>query len=88
MSRPRTLLLDEPSLGLAPLLVKAIFATLEEINKTGVTILLVEQNARAALRLAHRGYVMELGRILLEGRAEDLASNAEIQSAYLGGKAS
>ncbi len=88
MSRPRILLLDEPSLGLAPLLVKAIFATLEEINKTGVTILLVEQNARAALRLAHRGYVMELGRIVLEGRAEDLASNAEVQSAYLGGKAS
>ena len=86
MSRPRILLLDEPSLGLAPLLVKAIFATLEEINRAGVTILLVEQNARAALRLAHRGYVMELGRIVLEGPAEDLASNAEVQSAYLGGK--
>jgi branched-chain amino acid transport system ATP-binding protein len=85
MSSPRILLLDEPSLGLAPLLVKAIFTTLQEINRAGVTILLVEQNARAALRLAHRGYVMELGKIVLEGTARDLASNSEVQSAYLGG---
>jgi branched-chain amino acid transport system ATP-binding protein len=88
MSSPKILLLDEPSLGLAPLLVKAIFTTLQEINGAGVTILLVEQNARAALRLAHRGYVMELGRIVLEGTAQDLASNTEVQSAYLGGAAS
>jgi branched-chain amino acid transport system ATP-binding protein len=85
MSSPRILLLDEPSLGLAPLLVKAIFTTLQEINRAGVTILLVEQNARAALRLAHRGYVMELGKIVLEGTAQDLSSNSEVQSAYLGG---
>ncbi|MCU0589163.1 MAG: ABC transporter ATP-binding protein [Syntrophobacteraceae bacterium] len=84
MSSPRVLLLDEPSLGLAPLLVKAIFKTLEEINRAGVTILLVEQNARAALRLAHRGYVMEVGQIVLQGPAQELASNPEIQSAYLG----
>lgn len=88
MSRPRILLLDEPSLGLAPLLVKTIFTTLQEINAAGVTILLVEQNARAALRLAHRGYVMELGKIVLEDFSQALASNTEVQAAYLGGTAS
>jgi branched-chain amino acid transport system ATP-binding protein len=88
MSRPRVLLLDEPSLGLAPLLVKAIFTTLQEINRAGVSILLVEQNARAALRLAHRGYVMELGRIVLHDTAPALAANTEVQAAYLGGTAS
>jgi branched-chain amino acid transport system ATP-binding protein len=87
MSRPRLLLLDEPSLGLAPLLVKAIFQTLREINASGVTILLVEQNARAALKLAHRGYVMELGRIVLEDSAARLLANPDVQGAYLGGKA-
>jgi len=85
MSHPRILLLDEPSLGLAPLLVKAIFQTLREINTSGVTIVLVEQNARAALKLAHRGYVMELGRIVLEDSAASLLTNPEVQSAYLGG---
>ncbi len=86
MGRPKVLLLDEPSLGLAPLLVKAIFQTIREINKTGVTVVLVEQNARAALKLANRGYVMELGRIVLEDSAGALLSNPEVQSAYLGGK--
>jgi len=85
MSRPKILLLDEPSLGLAPLLVKTIFDTLKEINASGVTIVLVEQNARAALKLAHRAYVLEVGRIVLEGNASDIASNPEMQSAYLGG---
>ena len=87
MAKPRVLLLDEPSLGLAPLLVKAIFQTLREINAaTGVTVVLVEQNARAALKLAHRGYVMEVGRIVLEGPASTLASDPKVQTAYLGGK--
>ena len=85
MNKPRILLLDEPSLGLAPLLVKAIFQTLDEVNQAGVTILLVEQNARAALKLAHRGYVMEVGRIVLEDTAEALLANPEVQNAYLGG---
>jgi branched-chain amino acid transport system ATP-binding protein len=85
MNQPRILLLDEPSLGLAPLLVKAIFQTLKQINESGVTILLVEQNARAALKLAHRGYVMEVGRIVLEDTAEALLANQEVQNAYLGG---
>ena len=85
MNQPRILLLDEPSLGLAPLLVKAIFQTLKQINESGVTILLVEQNARAALKVAHRGYVMEVGRIVLEDRAEALLANPEVQNAYLGG---
>jgi branched-chain amino acid transport system ATP-binding protein len=88
MSRPKILLLDEPSLGLAPLLVKAIFTTIKEINAAGVTILIVEQNARAALRLAHRGYVMELGKIVLEDTSQTLASNTEVQAAYLGGASS
>uniref|UniRef100_A0A832A3H8 ABC transporter ATP-binding protein n=1 Tax=Desulfacinum infernum TaxID=35837 RepID=A0A832A3H8_9BACT len=85
MSRPRILLLDEPSLGLAPLLVKTIFQTLREINASGVTIVLVEQNARAALKLAHRGYVMEVGRIVLEDTAQALLTNPDVQKAYLGG---
>ena len=85
MSRPRLLLLDEPGLGLAPLLVKAIFQTIREINRAGVTVVLVEQNARAALRLAHRGYVLELGRVALEGRARDLLADPQVQGAYLGG---
>jgi branched-chain amino acid transport system ATP-binding protein len=85
MSRPRILLLDEPSLGLAPLLVKTIFQTLREINATGVTIVLVEQNARVALKLAHRGYVLETGRIVLEDSASALLANPEVQRAYLGG---
>jgi branched-chain amino acid transport system ATP-binding protein len=84
MSQPKILLLDEPSLGLAPLLVKTIFQTLREINGAGVTIVLVEQNARAALKLAHRGYVIELGNIVLEGPSEDLMANPDVQAAYLG----
>jgi branched-chain amino acid transport system ATP-binding protein len=86
MSRPKILLLDEPSLGLAPLLVKTIFETLRAINSSGVTVVLVEQNARAALKLAHRAYVLELGRIALEGAASEIASNPEVQAAYLGGR--
>jgi branched-chain amino acid transport system ATP-binding protein len=86
MAHPKILLLDEPSLGLAPLLVKTIFSSLEKINQSGVTMVLVEQNARAALKLAHRGYVLEVGRIVLEDSAQDLLANPEVQEAYLGGK--
>ena len=86
MSSPRLLLLDEPSLGLAPILVKSIFETIRKINKHGLTVILVEQNARAALKLADRGYVMEVGNIVLADDAKSLLSNPEIQSAYLGGK--
>ena len=85
MSDPKVLLLDEPSLGLAPLLVKAIFQTIQEINAAGVTVVLVEQNAKAALRLAHRGYVLEVGNITLSGAADDLLTNPEVLDAYLGG---
>jgi branched-chain amino acid transport system ATP-binding protein len=85
MARPRILLLDEPSLGLAPLLVQTIFQTIREINRAGLTVLLVEQNARAALKLAHRGYVMELGRIVLMDSAPNLLANPDVQKAYLGG---
>jgi branched-chain amino acid transport system ATP-binding protein len=84
MARPRVLLLDEPSLGLAPLLVREIFRKIESINRDGTTILLVEQNAHLALRIAHRGYVLETGRIVLEGAAADLAGNEEVRKAYLG----
>lgn len=86
MSNPRLLLLDEPSLGLAPILVKSIFETIRKINKHGLTVILVEQNARAALKLADRGYVMEVGNIVLADDAKTLLTNPEIQSAYLGGK--
>lgn len=86
MANPRILLLDEPSLGLAPILVKSIFDTVRTINKHGVTVVLVEQNARAALKLANRGYVMEVGNVVLEDKASSLLSNPEIQNAYLGGK--
>ncbi|WP_031385936.1 ABC transporter ATP-binding protein [Desulfonatronum thiodismutans] len=85
MANPKILLLDEPSLGLAPILVKSIFATVREINKSGVTIVLVEQNARLALKLADRGYVLELGKIVLEDSANALLANPEVQNAYLGG---
>ncbi len=84
MARPRLLLLDEPSLGLAPLMVKLIFEILRKINEEGTTIFLVEQNAHMALRLAHRGYVMENGRITLEGPAAELLANDEVRRAYLG----
>jgi branched-chain amino acid transport system ATP-binding protein len=85
MARPRLLLLDEPSLGLAPMLVNRIFAVISRLKETGVTILLVEQNARKALEIADRAYVMETGRIILAGDAHALAQNPEIEKAYLGG---
>jgi branched-chain amino acid transport system ATP-binding protein len=84
MARPRLLLLDEPSLGLAPRLVRLIFETIREINARGVTVLLVEQNARAALRLSHRGYVLETGRVAMSGRAADLLADERVRKAYLG----
>jgi branched-chain amino acid transport system ATP-binding protein len=85
MSNPKLLLLDEPSLGLAPAMVAAVFHVIDEIRRQGVTVLIVEQNAALALRMADRGYVMENGRIALEGRARDLLANAEVRRAYLGG---
>jgi branched-chain amino acid transport system ATP-binding protein len=85
MAKPRLLLLDEPSLGLAPMLVNRIFAVISRLKETGVTILLVEQNARKALEIADRAYVMETGRVILEGDAGELAANPEIEKAYLGG---
>jgi branched-chain amino acid transport system ATP-binding protein len=86
MSRPRLLLLDEPSLGLAPLVVKQIFEVIREINRTqGVTVLLVEQNAYHALQLAHRGYVMQTGKIVLTGTGAELLANSEVRAAYLDG---
>jgi branched-chain amino acid transport system ATP-binding protein len=84
MARPRLLLLDEPSMGLAPVLVEQIFATIGSINRQGTTILLVEQNAAMALSIAHRGYVLETGSIVLSGTAGQLAENAEVRRAYLG----
>ena len=85
MSRPRVLLLDEPSLGLSPILVRAILDTASTINQSGVTVVLVEQNARAALKIATRGYVMELGRIVMENTAQNLLNDPEVQNTYLGG---
>ncbi|HID87702.1 MAG TPA: ABC transporter ATP-binding protein, partial [Anaerolineae bacterium] len=84
MARPKLLMLDEPSLGLAPMLVRAIFETIQEINEQGTTILLVEQNARMALKLAHRGYVLEVGEIVLSGTAEELMRDERVKKAYLG----
>ena len=84
MSRPSLLLLDEPSMGLAPILVEAIFAIIEQINSQGTSILLVEQNAAMALSVAHRGYVLETGEVALSGSAQDLLQNPEVQAAYLG----
>ncbi len=85
MSRPRLLLLDEPSMGLAPLLIREIFNIIVDINKTGTTVLLVEQNANMALSIAHRAYVLETGRIALSGGAKELAASEEVRKAYLGG---
>jgi branched-chain amino acid transport system ATP-binding protein len=85
MARPRLLLLDEPSMGLAPILVKTIFKIIEEINKTGTTILLVEQNANMALSIANRAYVIETGKIVASGTAEELNQSDQIRNAYLGG---
>lgn len=84
MSRPKLLLLDEPSMGLAPLMVQKIFETIREISRQGVTILLVEQNAKLALEVSHRGYVMESGEITLADEAKALAANPEVRRAYLG----
>jgi branched-chain amino acid transport system ATP-binding protein len=84
MSRPKLLLLDEPSLGLAPIMVAKIFRTIVEINREGVTVLLVEQNAKAALKLSHRGYVIESGSITLRGPSGDLLGNEKVRHAYLG----
>ncbi|MEA4892125.1 MAG: ABC transporter ATP-binding protein [Peptococcaceae bacterium] len=85
MSNPRMLLLDEPSMGLAPLLVKEIFSIIRELNKAGITILLVEQNANMALSIADYAYVLETGKIALEGPAKELAASEEVRKAYLGG---
>jgi branched-chain amino acid transport system ATP-binding protein len=85
MARPQMLLLDEPSLGIGPILVKAIFATIVEINRElGMTILLVEQNAHLALKIAHYGYVLETGYVILEGAASDISQNEQVRKAYLG----
>ena len=84
MLGPRLLLLDEPSMGLAPVLVEQIFEAILDINRHGTTILLVEQNAAMALAIAHRGYVLETGRVVLAGTAEELADNADVRRAYLG----
>lgn len=85
MAKPRLLLMDEPSMGLAPILVEEIFETIQEINQQGVTILLVEQNAHMALSVAHRGYVLETGMIQLEGTSHELRENPQVREAYLGG---
>ncbi len=84
MARPKLVMLDEPSMGLAPLVVKDIFAIVKRISAEGTTVLLVEQNARSALRIATRGYVLETGRIVLQGTAEELLANRDVQRAYLG----
>jgi branched-chain amino acid transport system ATP-binding protein len=84
MSRPKLLMLDEPSMGLAPVIVNKVFSIIREINKTGVTILLIEQNARAALGVAQRGYVLETGSVILEDQTENLLNNAKVKQCYLG----
>lgn len=84
MADPDLLLLDEPSLGLAPFLIKEIFRIIKEINSSGTTILLVEQNAKLALQIATKGYVMEKGRIVLQGAAKELLTNKEVRKIYLG----
>jgi branched-chain amino acid transport system ATP-binding protein len=85
MSKPTLLLLDEPSMGLSPILVEEIFNIILEINKQGTSILLVEQNAQMALSVSHRGYVLETGRIVLQGKSDDLLHNPQVMEAYLGG---
>ena len=86
MSRPKLLMMDEPSLGLAPLIVQQIFDIIKEINKAGVTILLIEQNANMALKIADKAYVLETGSIVLEGSGEELLQNESVREAYLGKK--
>ena len=85
MGRPKLLLLDEPSLGLAPMIIDLLFDAVLAINKTGVGILLVEQNAALALEVSHRAYVIETGRVILEGPAKGLLADARVREAYLGG---
>ena len=84
MAKPRLIMMDEPSMGLAPLIVKDIFGIVRRLRDEGNTVLLVEQNAKAALGIADRGYVIETGRIILQGPSEDLLANREVQRAYLG----
>lgn len=84
MARPRVLLLDEPSLGLAPIIIREIFRELKRVNEQGVSILLVEQNARQALLLSNRAYVLQTGRLLKEGLSKDLLEDKDIKAAYLG----
>jgi len=84
MSKPKLLMMDEPSLGLAPIIIKNIFEIIKEINRSGVNILLIEQNAKAALEISHYGYVMETGTIVLEGPGKELLKNDEVRKAYLG----
>jgi len=84
MARPKLLVLDEPSMGLAPLMVEKILDTLVLLKQNGLTILLVEQNAHAALQIADRGYVLETGKVVLDGKASDLLEDAEVKRAYLG----
>ena len=85
MARPKLLMLDEPSLGLAPIIVQQLFGVIREIRKQGMTILLVEQNANMALSVADRGYVLETGHLIVEGRPDELLDNEEVRAAYLGG---
>ena len=85
MSRPKLMMLDEPSMGLAPILVEQIFEIIQELNKAGTTILLVEQNAQMALSIATRGYVLETGKIVLHASADELLVNDDVRKAYLGG---
>ena len=85
MGKPKMILMDEPSMGLSPLLVKEIFAIIREVNKQGITILLVEQNAKMALEIANRAYVLETGSIVMSGDAHELANNDQVRKAYLGG---
>jgi branched-chain amino acid transport system ATP-binding protein len=86
MAKPRLLLLDEPSLGLAPVIVQKVFSIIAEIRRRGTTVLLVEQNARMALSVADRGYVLETGRLAVSGKPDELWSNDEVRAAYLGGR--
>ncbi|MEL5940988.1 ABC transporter ATP-binding protein, partial [Tetragenococcus halophilus] len=85
VSQPKLLLLDEPSMGLAPLFIREIFSIIEDINQNGTTILLVEQNAKVALEISNRGYVLETGKIVTSGTGEKLLESDEVQKAYLGG---
>ncbi len=85
MSRPKLLLLDEPSMGLAPIFIREIFSIIEEIKAQGTTVLLIEQNANMALSIADRGYVLETGKIVLEGTGQELLTSESVKKAYLGG---